>query len=259
MFIDSHCHLELEEYDRDRDEVIASAVRQGISTMITVGTEARYFPKVVEIVERYPSVYGVIGVHPHNAGAYCEAVEQEIRQYLGHPKIVGFGEIGLDFYRDYAPHDVQIRAFTRQIEMARSVGLPLIIHSRSAKEETLGILKEAQLGGHTTIIHCYSYDLKTAHKLLDMGMYLSVPGTITYKNSGLTEIVRHVPLERLLSETDAPFLTPHPHRGKRNEPAFVRYAVEAIARAKEQTVEDTAVVLAQTFGMLFGIRVLEDT
>ncbi len=254
MFIDSHCHLEMEEYDEDRDRVVASALREGISSMLTVGTEQRYFAKVVEIAESYPCVLGAIGVHPHNAAAYSDALEQEIKAFLAHPRIIGYGEIGLDFYRNYAPRDVQMTVFARQIEVARTAGLPIIIHSRNAAEETLGILREARLEGHSTIVHCYSYGIETARELLDMGMYLSIPGTVTYKNSGLPEVVRYVPLDRLLSETDAPFLSPQPYRGKRNQPAFVRLVVEEIARIKQGSIGETAQVLADTFLRLFNIN-----
>ncbi len=271
MFIDSHCHLELEEYDEDRDEAIARALEAGISLMLTVGTEPRYFPKVAEIVRRYPSVYGAIGVHPHNAGEYSDAVEQEITAFLrrwntapgrskiigAQSKIIGYGEIGLDFFRNYAPREAQIEAFGRQIEVARAGGLPIIVHSRNAEKETIEILRDARLESHPTIVHCFSYGISTARTLLDMGMYLSIPGTVTYKNSGLADIIRYVPLERILSETDAPFLTPAPHRGKRNEPAFVHLVVAEIARIKQQQTEETAEALAATFCELFGIPIEE--
>jgi TatD DNase family protein len=253
MFVDSHCHLELEEYDDDRDRIIGLARDTGVSYMVTVGTEEQHFEKVVRIIDSYPTVYGAIGVHPHNAESYSDRLETIIKRFLHHPKIIAYGEIGLDYYRDYSPRDAQIRAFERQIELARVDGLPIIVHSRNAKEETIGILKGAGLETHKTIIHCYSYDLDTARRLLDMGMYLSIPGTITYKNSGLTEIVGYVPLDRLLSETDAPFLTPQPHRGKRNQPAYVGLVVQEIARIKEMDVKETARVLGETFTRLFFV------
>jgi TatD DNase family protein len=253
MFVDSHCHLELEEYDEDLDRIIGLAREKDVSCMVTVGTEERYFEKVVKIIDSYPTVYGAIGVHPHNAESYSDRLEVVIKRFLGHPKIVAYGEIGLDYYRDYSPRDAQIGAFERQIELARIDGLPIIVHSRNAQEETIRILRGAGLEAHKTIIHCYSYDLDTARRFLDMGMYLSIPGTVTYKNSGLTEIVRYVPLDRLLSETDAPFLTPQPHRGKRNQPAYVGLVVQEIARIKEMGVEETARILGETFSRLFLI------
>src|SRR5208283_2662082 len=152
MFVDSHCHLEMEEYDEDREAVIDRASEAGISTMLTVGTEVRYFPKVVEIIEAHPQVYGAVGIHPHNAKDYSPEIEEAIKGYLKHPKVVGYGEIGLDFYRDYSPRELQIEAFRRQIELARLAGLPVIIHSRNARQETLEIVKEAHLEDHKTVV-----------------------------------------------------------------------------------------------------------
>jgi TatD DNase family protein len=251
MFVDSHCHLELEQYDEDLDRIIGLAGEKGVSYMVTVGTEERYFEKVLRIIDSYPTVYGAIGIHPHNAESYSDWIETLIKGILRHPKIVAYGEIGLDYYRDYSPREAQIRAFEGQIEIARADALPIIVHSRSAKEETIGILKGAGLEAHKAVIHCYSYDLDAARRLLDLGMYLSIPGTVTYKNSGLTEIVRYVPLDRLLSETDAPFLTPHPYRGKRNQPAYVALVAQEIARIKEMGVEETAQVLGENFNRIF--------
>jgi len=251
MFVDSHCHLEMEEYDSDRNAVIARAAASGVSYMLTVATEERYFSKALEIARGNEGVYAAIGVHPHNAADYSEALEQRIRGYLDQPKVVGYGEIGLDFYRNYAPRDAQMEAFERQIALAREAGLPIIIHSRNARTETLDVLKRASIEGHPTIIHCYSYDVDTAKKLLDMGVFLSIPGTVTYKNSGLAEVLGHVPLERLLSETDAPFLTPSPHRGKRNEPANVVRIVEEIAAIRRKDPEEIGAMLTKTFTSLF--------
>lgn len=241
----------MEQYDEDRRAVVDRAVREGISSMLTVGTEARYFPKVAEIVETYPQVYGAVGIHPHNAKEYSPEAEEAVRKWLKHPKIVACGEIGLDFYRDYSPRDMQIEAFRRQIGVAQSTGLPVIIHSRNAKQETLEIVEETGLGPHRTVVHCYSYNLETAKKLLNRGIYLSIPGTVTYPDSGLTKIIRYAPLDRLLSETDAPFLAPAPKRGSRNEPAFVKLVTERIALIKEKPVEEVAAALAETFKQVF--------
>ncbi|MGD0231185.1 MAG: TatD family hydrolase, partial [Syntrophorhabdales bacterium] len=187
MFIDSHCHLEMEEFDKDREAVIDRAFAEGVSRMVTVATETRYFPKVVDMIEKDPRLYACIGIHPHNAKDYSDEIEDMIKGYLKHPRIVGYGEIGLDFYRDHSPRETQIAVFKRQIALAVDVGLPVVIHSRNAKKETLDILKGMKLQDHRTVIHCYSYDLDTAHKLLDKGVYLSIPGTVTYRNSNLPE------------------------------------------------------------------------
>jgi TatD DNase family protein len=250
MLVDAHCHLELEDYDGDRGKVIDRAAAAGVSCMVTVGTEVRYFEKVVSIIEKDDRIYGAVGVHPHNAKDYSPEVEKTIKGYLGHPRVIAYGEIGLDFYRNHSPAPLQVDAFRRQIALAREAGLPVIIHSRNAKRETLDIVSDA-LRGHTTVIHCYSYDVETAGKLLDMGIYLSIPGTITYPNNGLGKVVRYAPLDRLLSETDAPFLPPTPERGKRNEPAFVGRVVAEIAALKSKTVEETAAVIMGTFRSVF--------
>jgi TatD DNase family protein len=251
MFVDSHCHLELEEYDDDRDLAIERALSTGVSQMLTVATESKYFPKLVEIMDSHPSIYGAVGLHPHSASDYSDAFEATVRKLAKHPKIVGYGEIGLDFYRNHSPRDVQLSVFRRQVELAQTLSLPVIVHSRDARDDTLRIIRESGLSGYPMVVHCYSYDLPTALELIDMGAYLSVPGTITYKKAGVSEVVRHVPLERLLSETDAPFLAPTPHRGRRNEPAFVRLVVEEIARVKEMAVGSVAQILSANFTRLF--------
>jgi len=254
MFVDSHCHLEMEVFDRDRKEVIEKSRREGLSYILTVGTEEAHFEKVIEIINAYPDIYGAIGIHPHNTNVYGESEEKTIRAHLKHQKSVGYGEIGLDFFKNYSPKDSQIRAFQAQIETAKEEGLPVIVHSRSAKEETIGILNDA-FDGTTEgvgVIHCYSYDVDTAKRFLDMGFYLSMPGTITYKNTEpLTEVVRYVPAGKMLAETDAPFLTPNPYRGKRNEPHLVKYTIEKIASVRNQSIEETASILRDNFIRLF--------
>jgi TatD DNase family protein len=252
MFVDSHCHLEMDDFEKDRDDVIERSLREGMQYMLTVGTEEAYFKKVVEIIERYPAVYGAIGIHPHNSKDYNGHLEKTISTFLKNRKIVACGEIGLDFFKDYSPRESQINVFQAQIEVARKAKLPVIIHSRSAKEETIRILRSACDGTIAGVIHCYSYDLTAARKFLDMGFTISIPGTITYKNAhDLTEVVKYTPLERILAETDAPFLTPHPHRGKRNEPLFVKLTIEKIAQIKAIKVEETATHLIQNFENLF--------
>ncbi len=252
MFVDAHCHLEMEAFDEDRDEVIAKSLAEGLTYMLTVGTEERYFEKVLAIVDRYPAIYGAMGIHPHNSDDFTDGLGRRIRGFLSHEKIVAYGEIGLDFFRDYAPRKTQREAFQRQIDLALDAGLPMIIHSRDARDETVAILDEFGRDRWEGVIHCYSYDLKTARRFLDMGFHLSIPGTITYKNAGeLTEVVEYVPVERLLCETDAPFLTPAPHRGKRNEPYMVKLTVSRMAEIKSIHVGDLASSLCHNFVKLF--------
>ncbi len=251
MFIDSHCHLEMEEYDRDREAVIRRAAEEGVGYMLTVATEEAYFDRAIQIIEQNPTVFGVLGIHPHNAKDYSQKVQKRIIELVKHPKIVAYGEIGLDFFKDYSPRQAQIDAFVSQISLAKDANLPIVIHSRNAKQETLEILKAAGTESAKVIIHCFSYDLPTAKTMLDMGFYLSITGVVTYKNNPLAEIVRHLPLESLLAETDSPFLTPQPHRGKRNEPAEVVRVYEKIAEIQKRSLDDVSHVMGKTFGKLF--------
>ncbi len=256
MFVDSHCHLEMESFDKDLEQVIGKSADEGLEYILTVGTEESYFGKVRQIIDRYPFIYGAIGIHPHNAKDYNDRLERTIREAAKHPKIVGYGEVGLDLFKNYSPKDIQKNAFARQLALAQDIGLPIIVHSRQAREETLEILKsEYRSGGG--VIHCYSYDLETAKKFLDMGFFISIPGTITYKTaSGLKDVVRYVPLDRLMAETDAPFLTPHPHRGKRNVPYYVKLTIETIARMRDTDTVSLAPAMRDNFVRLFlkGIK-----
>jgi TatD DNase family protein len=241
----------MESYDDDRETVIEKSMQENLQYILTVGTEEVYFETVVSIINAYPSIYGAIGIHPHNSGEYGHVSADKIRRLAKHKKIVGYGEIGLDFFKNHAPRDVQIKAFREQLELAKELRLPVIIHSRSAKEETFEILKESY-GEGNGVIHCYSYDLDYAKKFLHMGFYISIPGTITYKNNkDLMEVVKYLPQDRILSETDAPFLTPHPHRGKRNVPYFVKYAVEKMAEIRGQNKEVLALAIRNNFEKLF--------
>jgi TatD DNase family protein len=252
MFIDSHCHLEMEAFEQDRNRVIEKSAEEGLDYILTVGTEERYFEKVVGIIEKYDNIYGAIGIHPHNSSDYNTLTEKTIYQYLTHKKIVAYGEIGLDFFRNYSPRDTQIKVFKDQLMAAKSFNIPVIIHSRHARDETLSILQETYHGSASGVIHCYSYDLDTAKKLLDMGFYISIPGTITYTNTQkATEVVKNIPMDRLLAETDAPFLTPVPQRGKRNEPHFVKYTIARLAQIKNKDIEEVAVSIRDNFVRLF--------
>jgi TatD DNase family protein len=252
MFVDSHCHLEMESYDKDRDKVVERSLEEGLTYLLTVGTDEQYFRKVVEIIEKYDRVYGAIGIHPHESESYNEETAATIKEYLKHPKIVGYGEVGLDFFKNYSPRDTQIKAFKEQLVQAKALGFPVIVHSRSAKEETLSILKKTYGKNGSGVIHCYSYDWETAKELLDMGFYISIPGTITYANAKESvEAVKNIPLDRLLAETDAPFLTPVPHRGKRNEPSFVKLTVRKISEIKNRDVEEVVSSLHDNFLRVF--------
>jgi len=252
MFIDSHCHLEMEAYDKDRDEVIKRCIDEGIPYILTVGTEEKYFNKVIDIVNRYPLIYGAIGIHPHNSKDFNNNLIKKIQTCVSDKKIVAYGEIGLDFFKNYSPKHAQIKAFESQINMAKHLNLPVIIHSRDAKDETLNIIKNNNLDQIGGVIHCFSYDRAWSKKVLDLGFYISISGTVTYSTAqNLVDVIRYTPQERILSETDAPFLAPHPYRGKRNEPSFVRYVVEKIAHIYNVPIEDVSKNILNNFRRLF--------
>jgi TatD DNase family protein len=252
MYVDSHCHLEMDVYDDDRQTVIEESIQESLRYMLTVGTEETHFKTVIEIIEKYPAVYGALGVHPHNSNEYTPVVADKLRLHAKHPKIVGYGEIGLDFFKNHSPREVQIKAFSEQLELAKEVRLPVIIHSRNAREETFHILQEVYQNGSGGVIHCYSYDLDYAKKFLDMGFYISISGTITYKNNEeLAKVVEYIPGDRILAETDAPFLTPLPHRGKRNVPYFVRLTIEKVAQIRGEDKDKLTSVMCDNFYNLF--------
>jgi TatD DNase family protein len=253
--VDTHAHLDSGQFDQDREEVIARALGQDISHILTVGCDIDSSGASLEIARTHPNIYAAVGIHPHDAGLATDAGIETLRQLLHQgEKVVAVGEIGLDFYRDRSPREVQRQAFRRQIRLAREVGLPIIVHDREAHEEVLEILmdeKASEVGG---VLHCFSGDDIMARACLDMGFYLSFPGTITYpRNEAAREVVRRVPVDHMLVETDCPYLAPQSHRGRRNEPAYVRHTAEMIARIKGLTVEDVARITTLNAFSLFGI------
>lgn len=251
MFVDSHCHLEMEDFDRDLDVVVRNCVDEGLEYVLTVGTEESYFEKVRTLIERHPFIYGAVGIHPHNARDFSERIAAIIREAAKHPKIVGYGEVGLDFFKNHSPREVQEKVFIAQLGLAQELKLPIIVHSREAKERTLDILKKDYPSGYG-VIHCYSYDVAAARQFLDMGFFISIPGTVTYKTAGgLREVVRFVPVDRLLAETDAPFLSPVPHRGKRNIPSHVKITIEAMAKERGVKTGELAPLIRDNFVNLF--------
>lgn len=253
--IDTHAHLDSSQYDSDRAAVIERAQQGGISQILTVGCDLPSSQASVALATEHDGIYASVGIHPHDALQGSDEGIATLRALAkSSPKVVAIGEIGLDFYRDRSPRDVQRQTFRRQIRLAREVGLPLIIHDRDAHDEVETILQEEgarEIGG---VLHCFSGDLAMAKRCLDMGFYLSFPGTITYPaNSAAREIVKIVPDDRLLIETDCPYLSPVPQRGKRNEPAFVRYTAATIATLRGISVDDVARLVRRNSYDLFQI------
>ena len=233
---DSHCHLDFPDFADEIEAVVQRAHEAGVARMVTISTRVAHGAKLVAIAERFPSVYFTIGTHPHQAAEEADTDIAAIRAFAAHPKCVGVGEAGLDYHYNYAPMDVAKTVFRAQIGLARELGLPLVIHAREADDDVAAILREEMARGpFAAILHCFTSSRALAETGLALGLYVSFSGVLTFKNSAdLRAIAADVPLDRLLVETDAPFLAPVPHRGRRNEPAFV---------------VDTARVLAETKGV----------
>ncbi len=226
--IDTHCHLDLMEVDPAA--AVAAATAAGVSTIITIGIDLASSARAVELASEFPEVYAAVGMHPHEGSAVNDDVMGRLRELAAHPKVVAIGETGLDFYRNRSPHADQERSFRSHIELARDLTLPLIVHDREAHEQTLAILRDAQLSEAAIVMHCFSGDLAMAEACLALGCYISIAGPVTFRNARrLQEVVPELPLSRLLLETDSPFLAPHPHRGKPNSPAMLPLIARAIA------------------------------
>ena len=252
--IDSHAHLDMNEFDADRSEVIARALRGGLTHIITVGIDPESSRRALALAREHPAVFATAGCHPHHAGQ-CSASDLEaLRALAGAPEVVAWGEIGLDFFRNYAPREDQIRVFEEQLALAAEVHLPVIVHDREAHREVLAALRRARVGERTGVVHCFSGDLDMAREVIDLGFFVSVPGTVTYpKAETVRSVAAAIPLERMLIETDAPFLAPVPRRGKRNEPVFVTHTAREIARLRGITVEEVARQTADNTIRLFGL------
>jgi TatD DNase family protein len=255
MLIDSHAHLEMPDFKRDLEQVIQRAKESGVGYIFTVGTERRDWKKTLEIADSHPSIYAILGIHPHNAKEIDEETYPALRELCRDRKVKAYGEIGLDFYRNLSPRDVQLRRFREQIGVAKELGLPIVVHDREAHQETLEILKSEKAEECGGIIHCFSGDYEMAKICIDMGFYISVPGSITFKNAeGFREIVKGIPLESLLVETDAPFITPEPFRGKRNEPSYVRYTAQKVAEIKKMSFEEVAEVTTENALKVYRLK-----
>ena len=250
MLVDSHCHLDFPDFAAERDAVVGRARAAGVETMLTICTRLDQFDGVRAIADAYDGIWCSVGAHPHEAADYATTTADELAKLAAHPRVIGIGETGLDFHYDHSPRDVQDRIFRAHIAAARASGLPLIVHAREADAEIARILKEE--GAPAGVLHCFSSGRELAEAALELGFYISVSGIVTFKNADeLRGIVRDVPLDRLLVETDAPYLAPVPYRGKRNEPAFVAATAAAVAAVKGVAPEVLAAATTDNFFRLF--------
>lgn len=251
MLIDTHTHLDDARYEPDREAMIDRARAAGVETMITIGCDLATSRAAVALADRYPFVYASIGVHPHEVKHIQPDWYDALRQLAQHTKVVAFGEIGLDYHYNHSSQEEQRQRFREQIRLARDLRLPVIIHTREAQADTVAILKEERASEVGGVFHCFSGDAWLAKDALDLGFYLSFSGIITFQNATmLRDIAKTVPLDRLLIETDCPYLTPVPHRGKRNEPAYVAQVAEQLAKGRRDTGEAGAEMTAADIGRL---------
>jgi TatD DNase family protein len=260
MFVDSHCHIDGPEYDADRDEVIARAREAGVKAMLNVGTgdpHSGAFERAVELAETYDGIYAAIGVHPHDAKLFDEAAEARLIELARRSnEVVAWGEIGLDYHYDYSPRDVQREVFRRQLRLARELSLPVVIHSRESGEDTIAILRE-ELSGYERagVLHCFGGSLAMAQSAIELGFFISFAGNVTFKKAdALREVAAQIPLDRLLIETDCPYLTPVPFRGRRNEPARVVETARFLAELRGVDLEEFGDLTTNNFSRLFNLR-----
>jgi TatD DNase family protein len=259
MFVDSHAHIDGAEFDADREEVIQRARDAGVSAILNIGTgdpHGGVFERAVELAEKHADIYAAIGTHPHDARLFDHQAEQRITKLITQSsRVVAWGEIGLDFHYDNSPREVQMNVFRRQLQLAREVPLPVIIHTREAEAETIEILKSEWAGrGLSGIMHCFSGSLWLARQAIELGFAISFSGIVTFKKAEeLRAAAREVPLDRLLIETDCPFLAPVPFRGKRNEPAFVVEVARCLAELRGLSLQEVAQTTTQNFTNLFNL------
>ena len=251
--VDSHCHLDFPDFSDDLEDILFRAKQAGINQMVTICTRVTTFDRVLEIANRYDNIYCSVGVHPHNCNTEPRVNTDELIKLASNRKVIGLGESGLDFHRSNSSKDIQKSQFLEHIRASQETGLPLIVHTRDADEEMAKILKdEIRKSSFSGILHCFSSSRKLATTALDLGFYISISGIVTFKNAiELREIVQEIPLEKLLVETDSPYLAPVPLRGRRNEPSFTIYTAKKISEIKKISLEEVASATTNNFFELF--------
>lgn len=253
MIFETHAHYDDEQFDLDREELLSSMPEQGVGTIVNVSATYESCRRVVDLVQKYPFMYAAVGIHPDEVGSLNEERFQQMKELCKQEKVVAVGEIGLDYYWDNESHDVQKEWFVRQLDLARELNLPVLIHSREAAADTMEIMKEHGQGLRG-VIHCYSYSKEQAKEYVKMGYYIGVGGVVTFKNSRvLKEVVKAIPLEHIVVETDCPYLAPTPHRGKRNSSAYLPLVIEEIAKLKGITAEEVEDATYENAQRLYGL------
>ncbi len=243
MIVDTHCHLDLNRFDEDREAVIQRSIEAGVEKIIIPALDLNSCRRVLQLADQFTTVYVAVGIHPNSSATWKDSWLKKLREFAKHPKVVAIGEIGLDYYWDKSPKDIQHRAFSLQLELADELDLPVIVHNRESDNDVVALLKSSPLNGKEKpgVLHSFSTSWDIAELVLGMGFYLGFTGPVTFKKAeGLRAVASQVPLDRILAETDAPFLTPHPYRGKRNEPAYTAFVVEKLAELHGMTKAEMA-------------------
>src|SRR5690625_78572 len=255
MLFDTHVHLNARQFKEDREDVIERAFEEDVHQMVVVGFDEETNPLAIEIAEQYDSIYASVGWHPVDAINYKEDHLVYLEELSNHPKVVALGEMGLDYHWDTSPKSVQEKVFREQIQLAKEIHMPIIIHNRDATDDVIRILQEEKAGEVGGIMHCYSGTVEQLQPCLDMNFYISLAGPVTFKNAKkLKEVAKYIPLERLLIETDAPYLAPHPYRGKRNEPAYVTKVAEEIAALRGMEYETICKITTENAMRIYRIN-----
>ena len=254
MIFDTHAHYDDAQFDSDREELLTSMPELGVTTIVNVSSTLKSCEKCVELARKYPYVYAAVGIHPDEVGSLNEETFAWMERLLDNEKVVAVGEIGLDYYWDNESHEVQEKWFVRQLELARRHHLPIIIHSREAAADTMEIMK-AHAQGLEGVIHCYSYSREQAEEYVKMGFYIGIGGVLTFKNAKkLKEVAAAIPLERIVLETDCPYLAPEPFRGKRNQSSYIRYVAEKLAEIKGMTAEEVIAVTEENAKKMYRLK-----
>ena len=253
-FIDSHAHLDDERFDEDRDDVIDSLYENDVQIVLNPGSDLNSSKKALALAEKYPFIYAAVGFHPHDSKYMKEEHLDIFKEMAGKKKVIAIGEIGLDYYYDNSDRDVQRKWFREQIRLARELDLPYIVHNRDSHEDVLRIMKEEHYEGARGILHCYSGSAELSREFIKLGFYISLGGPVTFKNARVPKLVaKEVPFDKLLIETDSPYLTPEPYRGKRNEPKYVKYVAEEIAKIRNVSLDEVAEKTGENFNRLFNL------
>ncbi len=254
-FIDSHAHLDDKRFNKDRDEIIRYLHDDGIEAVLNPGADLKSSKKAVEIAEKYPNIYAAVGCHPHDTKYMDDETMNIFRELAKSKKVVAIGEIGLDYYYNNSERDVQKKWFREQIRLAKELDLPYIVHDRDAHEDLLRIMKEEHYDGARGVLHCYSGSVEMAREFIKLGFYISLAGPVTFRKARVPKLVaKEIPFDKLLIETDSPYLTPEPFRGKRNEPMYVRFVAEEIAEIRNVSLDEVAEKTNQNFKTLFNIK-----